>query len=208
MIGEIDASLLKEGFMIVGVDEAGRGPLFGPVTVAAVSLLSNIEGLNDSKKLSAKKRNQLLPLIIKNSYWSVYSVSSKIIDKKNILQATLWGMRKVVASVAEKSDRKVKVLIDGNRYLDSFENEEAIIKGDSISVNIAAASIIAKVYRDRIMTRWSLVYPNYNFDKNKGYPTKSHYDAIEKYGITSQHRKSFKLIKNRQPKQLDLFYHV
>ncbi len=205
MIGMVDKALLKEGFVVIGVDEAGRGPLFGPVTVAAVSLFKEIDGLNDSKKLSEKKRNELLPLIVKNSFWAVYSVSASMIDKKNILQATLWGMRKVVSKVANQNNKKFKVLIDGNRYLDSFENEETIVKGDSISTNIAAASIIAKVYRDRIMYRWNLVYPEYNLDKNKGYPTHDHYEAIEKYGITPQHRKSFKLIKKTDPNQLNLF---
>ncbi len=205
MLGEIDRFWSEKNFKIIGVDEAGRGPLCGPVVVAAVSLFCHIEGLGDSKKLSEKKRVELLPHIIKNSIWSVFSVRPCVIDKLNILHATIYGMSKCIFKVKSKIEGDVVVLIDGNRTTGLFDFEEAVIKGDSKSLNIAAASILAKVHRDRIMERWDKIYPRYNFNRHKGYATKEHYDIIEKEGTTEIHRKSFKLYRKSYPKQLKMF---
>ncbi len=205
MIENIDLTYKNQGFFVIGIDEAGRGPLCGPVTVAAVYLHEFIEGLDDSKKLTEKKRLELAEEIKKKSIWQVYSVLPSIIDEKNILQATLWGMSKVGQKVASKIDNKIIILIDGNKTTNKFQNEKAIVKGDSKSASIAAASILAKVHRDKIMERWHTFYPGYNLNENKGYPTKDHYEAIARNGILPIHRKSFKLIKKDAPEQLKLF---
>ena len=205
MIGEVDRKWRDLGKLVIGVDEAGRGPLCGPVVVAAVSLIEDIDGLNDSKKLSEKKRLELVPEIIEKSTWAVFSVRPEIIDRLNILHATMWGMKKCVERVLRNIDAESRILIDGNRVTGAFENEECLVKGDSRSVNIAAASILAKSHRDRIMARWAEIFPQYNLKNHKGYPTKEHYDILEKVGPCRIYRKSFKLKKEKNPEQITLF---
>ncbi|NQV19466.1 MAG: ribonuclease HII [Armatimonadetes bacterium] len=182
--------------IVVGVDEAGRGPLAGPVVVAAVILNPDIkiEGLNDSKKLSEKKREELFEIIRKTAIdWNVQIISSKVIDEINILQATFLGMEKAVKNLEVKPE---VCLIDGNQLSEKLKHfAKAIIKGDSQFASIAAASILAKVYRDRIMRKLHEKFPMYNFKKNKGYPTREHLAAISKYGIISAHRKSYRPVR-------------
>lgn len=176
---------------IAGVDEAGRGPLAGPVIAAAVIFSSDvfIKEVNDSKKLSEKKRDELFPLIIDKALCFAYDiVPNKTIDEINILNASLLAMKNSVESLKIKPDL---VLIDGNKTFDSAVNKRAIVKGDSKSFSIAAASIIAKVLRDKIMIDLHEEYPAYNWSKNKGYPTREHIAAIKEKGTTPFHRKSF-----------------
>lgn len=181
--------------LICGIDEAGRGPLAGPVSVGAVIMplddANIIAGINDSKKLSAKKRDELYD-IIKNKAvaYSCIMLDNNIIDEINILEATKRAMYNAVESLKIKPEL---VLIDAvNLNLDT--ESKAIIKGDATSYNIAAASIIAKVTRDRLMDEYDAMYPEYNFKSNKGYGTKEHIEAIKKYGPCPIHRKTF--IKN------------
>lgn len=189
---EYENEAAKDGYEIVcGIDEAGRGPLAGPVYAAAVILPKEhiIEGVNDSKKLSEKKRDMLFDKIIEESVcWSVGTASEQEIDELNILQATLHAMRRAVNGLKIKPDC---ALIDGNQKPHLDIEERTIVKGDSKSVSIAAASIIAKVSRDRYMLELAEKYPEYQFDKHKGYGTKLHYEMIEKHGISPVHRKSF-----------------
>ena len=190
-----EESMYKEGYkFIAGIDEAGRGPLAGPVVAGVVILKKGefIEGLNDSKKLSEKKREALFDEITKKAVaYGVGIVDEKCIDEINILEATKLAMRKAIESMSVSPD---VVLIDAVT-LDKLDiPQEAIVKGDSKSVSIAAASIIAKVTRDRIITNLADKYPQYGFDKHKGYGTKQHIDAIKKYGACDIHRKTF--IKN------------
>lgn len=186
----------KEFPIIAGVDEAGRGPLAGPVVVAAVILNESIKiiGLNDSKKLSAKKREFLFEQIIKNALdYKIEIIPVEVIDEINILQASLLGMERACNSLKIKPDL---CLIDGNRIPKNMKYKaEAIIKGDGKLASIAAASILAKVTRDRIMIELHQKYPEYNFLKNKGYPTRDHIAAINKFGILDCHRKTFNPIK-------------
>lgn len=181
--------------LICGIDEAGRGPLAGPVSVGAVIMPLDdadiIAGINDSKKLSTKKRDELYD-IIKNKAvaYSCIMLDNNIIDEINILEATKRAMYNAVESLKIKPEL---VLIDAvNLNLDT--ESKAIIKGDATSYNIAAASIIAKVTRDRLMDEYDAMYPEYNFKSNKGYGTKEHIEAIKKYGPCPIHRKTF--IKN------------
>ncbi len=176
---------------ICGVDEAGRGPLAGPVFAAAVILPDDceIEGLNDSKKLSEKKREALFDVIKEKAIsWSVASVDEKVIDEINILQATYLAMRKAVEGLDIPADY---ALIDGNRMPSLSIDGETIIKGDANSPSIAAASILAKVSRDRFMLELCKKYPQYQFEKHKGYGTKLHYEMLTEHGISDIHRKSF-----------------
>ncbi len=176
---------------ICGVDEAGRGPLAGPVYAAAVILPQGlvIEGLNDSKKLSEKKRELLYDKVIENAIaWSVGIATEQEIDEVNILQATYLAMRRAVEGLEVKADY---ALIDGNRMPPLSIDGETVIKGDALSMSIAAASIIAKVSRDRFMLEIDKEYPEYQFSKHKGYGTALHYEMIEKYGISPVHRRSF-----------------
>lgn len=177
--------------IICGVDEAGRGPLAGPVYAAAVILPKGyiVEGVNDSKKLSEKKRDMLYDKIIDECVaYSIGIADEKEIDEINILQATFLAMRRAVAGLDIKPDI---ALIDGNKKPQLDIAEWDIVKGDSKSANIAAASIIAKVSRDRYMLEMARKYPQYQFEKHKGYGTKLHYEMIDKYGISDIHRKTF-----------------
>ena len=181
---------------IAGVDEAGRGPLAGPVVVAAVILdhAAPIADLNDSKKLTARKRETLFQQICQQALaYKIISVPPEKIDQINILQATLWGMEEAVLNL----DLAPQIcLIDGNQLPPRIANiSEAIVKGDSKYASIAAASILAKVYRDRIMLQLHATYPQYNFAANKGYPTPQHLQAIRKFGITPSHRRSYKPVQ-------------
>ena len=205
MIGDIDKTYIEQGFCVIGADEAGRGPLCGPVVTAAVSLFTEIPGINDSKKLSEKKRMELVPQIIHNSFWAVYSVLPKVIDEMNILHASLFGMSLCAKRVMQKTEQNCMVLIDGNKKTGQFENEIAVVKGDAKSINIAAASILAKTYRDRIMDKWDKIYPEYHLSSHKGYPTAEHYEILKKIGPCEIYRKSFKLVKEDEPEQMSLF---
>ena len=205
MIGEIDKTYIEQGFRVIGADEAGRGPLCGPVVTAAVSLFTEIPGINDSKKLSEKKRLELVPQIIHNSFWAVYSVLPGVIDEMNILHASLFGMSLCAKRVMRKTEQNCMVLIDGNKKTGQFENEIAVVKGDAKSINIAAASILAKTYRDRIMDKWDKIYPEYHLSSHKGYPTAEHYEILKKIGPCEIYRKSFKLVKEEKPEQMNLF---
>lgn len=189
---EIENECRKKGYRyIAGVDEAGRGPLAGPVYAAAVILPEGtfIEGINDSKKLSEKKREELFDVICeKASAYCIAEVSHTRIDEINILNATFEAMNKAVNGLNIRPDY---VLIDGNRIKGMEIPHETVVKGDAKSISIAAASILAKVSRDRVMYEMAKQYPLYGFDKHKGYGTKAHCDAILKYGACEIHRKSF-----------------
>lgn len=176
---------------IAGVDEAGRGPLAGPVYAAAVILPENciIEGLNDSKKLSEKRREELFEIICEKAVaYSVYSVDEKRIDEINILNATFEAMNGAVNLLPQKPDY---VLIDGNRIQGMEIEHETIVKGDAKSASIAAASILAKVSRDRFIIEMSKKYPEYGFEKHKGYGTAEHNAAILEHGPCEIHRHTF-----------------
>lgn len=189
---EYENAALNSGFEVVcGIDEAGRGPLAGPVYAAAVILPKGhiVEGVNDSKKISEKKRDLLFDKIIDECVcYSIGIASEQEIDEINILQATFLAMRRAVAGLEIKPDI---ALIDGNKKPGLDIAEQTIVKGDSKSANIAAASIIAKVSRDRYMLEMAEKYPEYQFEKHKGYGTKLHYEMLEKYGISPIHRKTF-----------------
>ena len=182
----------NEGYLVVcGVDEAGRGPLAGPVFAGAVILPENYthEILNDSKKLSEKKRDLVYDDIIRDAVsWSVGMATEQEIDDINILNATFLAMKRAVDGLNIKPDL---AFIDGNRYANTGVKEITIVKGDSKCMSVAAASIIAKVSRDRFMQEVDKQYPQYQFSKHKGYGTKLHYEMIEQYGISPVHRKTF-----------------
>lgn len=181
-----------EGFEIVcGIDEAGRGPLAGPVCAAAVVLPRDleIEGLNDSKKLSDKRRRVLFDEITAQAVtYGIAFATEQEIDEINILQATFLAMRRAFAQL---SIQPSIALIDGNRETDFGLPARTIVKGDSLSANIAAASILAKVTRDDFMLEQAKLYPEYGFDIHKGYGTKAHYEALRKYGPCPIHRRTF-----------------
>ena len=181
-----------EGFEIVcGIDEAGRGPLAGPVCAAAVVLPRDleIEGLNDSKKLSDKRRRVLFDEITAQAVtYGIAFATEQEIDEINILQATFLAMRRALAQL---SIQPSIALIDGNRETDFGLPVRTIVKGDSLSANIAAASILAKVTRDDFMLEQAKLYPEYGFDIHKGYGTKVHYEALRKYGPCPIHRRTF-----------------
>ena len=181
--------------LIAGVDEVGRGPLAGPVVTAAVILDPNnpIVGLMDSKTLSEAKREALFPEIkAKALAWAIGRCEVAEIDQHNILQATMIAMQRAVAALKIAPD---KVLVDGNRAPDFGCPAEAIIKGDQSEPSISAASILAKVTRDREMVEMDARYPGYGFAKHKGYPTKEHLEALQKLGVTEIHRRSFGPVK-------------
>ena len=193
---EIDKSYFKEGYnYICGIDEAGRGPLAGPVVVAAVIMPkdSMIEGVNDSKKVSEKKREKLYELIIEEAIsYSVGIVDQNEIDRINILNATKAGLTEAVRTLKVKPEL---ILVDALTNIDTCKIPyRSIVKGDAKCYCIACASIIAKVTRDRIMRQWAEVYPQYGFEKHKGYGTAMHIQAIKEYGLCPLHRHSF--VKN------------
>ncbi len=192
---EIAAS--ARGFTcIAGVDEVGRGPLAGPVTAAAVVLDPNKipEGLNDSKKLSAKKREALYDLILAQCDVGIAHASVEEIDELNILRASHLAMERAVGMLKSVPDH---LLIDGNLIPRGFaQSTEAVVKGDARSLSIAAASIVAKVCRDRIMVGLAQQFPGYGWEQNAGYPSKQHRDALIKIGVTPHHRRSFKPVHN------------
>lgn len=198
-----DKSYYDKGLnSVAGIDEAGRGPLAGPVVAAAVILPQNIEipYLNDSKKLTPKRRESLFEIIQKQAIdFSISIIDNTIIDRVNILQATFMAMAQSINKLKNQPDL---CLIDGNHKVPNLKiNQETIIEGDAKSAAIAAASILAKVTRDRIMIDFSIKYPNYAFEKHKGYGTKTHLEALNNYGPCPIHRISFAPVKNCKRKQ-------
>jgi ribonuclease HII len=175
---------------VVGVDEAGRGPLAGPVVAAAVVLPLDVilEGLDDSKKISPTKRGELFPKI-QNRVHGIAVINPEVIDEINILQATRLAMKQAVEKLSSDPDL---LLIDGNQEIDSFVEQWAIVKGDAKSYSIAAASILAKVTRDRIMADYHHLYPQYEFARHKGYGTQLHRDLIAEHGPCPIHRRTFR----------------
>jgi len=179
------------GKSVAGVDEVGRGPLAGPVVTAAVILPSqyDLPGLTDSKKLSATRRESLAIEIRKQAIsWAIAEASIEEIDEINILQATMLAMQRAVASLEIEPN---EVLVDGNRAPKFAMPARAIVGGDGIEPCISAASIIAKVHRDQMMKQYAVEYPNYGWQSNSGYPTKQHLNALEEFGVTPYHRRSF-----------------
>ena len=177
--------------LVCGIDEAGRGPLAGPVCAAAVILPLDcaIEGLNDSKKLTEKKREALFPIIQEKALaWGIGWASAEEIDEVNILQATFLAMKRAVEALQVQPQW---VLVDGNRMPSLKIPGEAVVKGDAQCASIAAASVLAKVSRDRLLREWDKKYSAYGFGKHKGYGTKAHYEAISQYGLLPIHRRSF-----------------
>lgn len=189
---QIENSYFEKGVQVIcGVDEAGRGPLAGPVCAAAVILPANIEipGLNDSKKLSDKRRRELFPIIKEQAIaYGIGLADNGEIDQINILQATFLAMERAIAQLSVKPDL---ALIDGNREKDFGIPVQTVVKGDSLSASIAAASILAKVTRDDIMLQMAQQYPEYQFDVHKGYGTKAHYAALAQHGPCAIHRMTF-----------------
>lgn len=187
-----EKELLAKGYKyICGVDEVGRGPLAGPVVCAAVIMPLNdvILGVDDSKKLSAKKRESLYNLIKEKAIaYAICRVEPQVIDEINILEATKLCMKNAVESLSVKPDF---VLTDGNMTLDISVEQKSVIKGDANSYSIGAASIIAKVFRDDIMDKYAEIYPEYAFEKNKGYGTAAHINGIKEAGLCPIHRRSF-----------------
>ncbi|PIR72560.1 MAG: ribonuclease HII [Candidatus Nealsonbacteria bacterium CG10_big_fil_rev_8_21_14_0_10_36_24] len=200
-----EKKLWKKGYgVVVGLDEAGRGPLAGPVVAAAVMIkIQNSKfkiqncGVNDSKKLTPKKREKLYKLLENCPFigWGIGRVSEKVIDKINILEATKLAMIKAVRNLKVKSQKsKIKFLIiDGNFRINLDIPQKSIIKADEKVFSVAAASILAKVTRDRIMTKYHKKYPQYGFTQHKGYPTNLHRKLLKKYGFCKIHRKSFRV---------------
>lgn len=189
---EIENGVYGEGFEIIcGVDEAGRGPLAGPVCAAAVILPKGLEipGLTDSKKLTDKKRRELFPVIKEQAIaYGIGLASHEEIDEINILQATYLAMERALAQLTVKPDI---ALIDGNRAKDFGLPVRTVVRGDSLSMNIAAASILAKVTRDDLMLELAEKYSQYGFEVHKGYGTKAHYEALRAHGASEIHRKTF-----------------
>ena len=189
---EIEEDAFAEGYTVIcGVDEAGRGPLAGPVCAAAVILPRGhqIPGLNDSKKLTDKKRRELFPLIKEQAVaYGIGLASHEEIDEINILQATYLAMERAIAQLEGKADL---ALIDGNRAKDFGMAVRTVVKGDSLSANIAAASVLAKVTRDDMMVEMAKEFPGYGFEVHKGYGTKAHYEALRNMGPCAIHRMTF-----------------
>ena len=189
---EIEDSFYAKGVKVIcGVDEAGRGPLAGPVCAAAVILPPHLDipGLTDSKKLSDKKRRELFPVIKEQAIaYGIGMASEQEVDEINILQATFLAMHRALDQLDVKPDL---ALIDGNREKDFGLPVQTVVKGDSLSMNIAAASILAKVTRDDLMVQMADTYPQYGFEIHKGYGTKAHYAALTEYGPSPIHRMTF-----------------
>lgn len=189
---EIEDENYAEGFRVIcGVDEAGRGPLAGPVCAAAVILPphTRIPGLNDSKKLTDKKRRELFPVICEQALaYGIGMATEQEIDEINILQATFLAMQRAMDQLQVRPDL---ALIDGNRQKDFGLPAKTVVKGDSLSANIAAASVLAKVTRDDLMIRQATEFPEYGFEIHKGYGTRAHYAALEQYGPSPIHRMTF-----------------
>ena len=189
---EIENSFYSEDIRVIcGVDEAGRGPLAGPVCAAAVILPRGLEipGLTDSKKLTDKKRRELFPLIQEQAVaWGIGFATEQEIDEINILQATFLAMQRALEQLTVKPDL---ALIDGNREKDFGLPVKTVVKGDSLSANIAAASVLAKVTRDDLMVKMAEQYPQYGFEIHKGYGTKAHYAALREFGACPIHRMTF-----------------
>lgn len=189
---EYEKELLAQGCKyICGVDEVGRGPLAGPVVCAAVIMPLDdiIEGVDDSKKLTAKKREILSEKILEKAVACyICRVEPQIIDEINILQATRLCMKNAVEGLEIAPDF---VLTDGNMTLDISIPQRSVVKGDALSYSIGAASIVAKVHRDKLMTEYAKVYPQYGFESNVGYGSKKHIEAIKEFGLTPLHRRSF-----------------
>jgi len=197
-----EKKLWKKGYKyVVGIDEAGRGPLAGPVAAGAVLILEKdfkeakkIKSVKDSKKLKEEKRKEVYLNLVKNKKvkWGIGMVSEKTIDRINILEATKLAMIKAVKNLEKKNKIKIDfLLLDGRMKLDLKVNQKSIVKGDDKVFSISAASIIAKVRRDELMERYDKKYPQYNFKKHKGYGTKEHLEKIKKNGACKIHRKSF-----------------
>lgn len=192
---------LSKGEIVIGVDEAGRGPLAGNVVAAAAILKkysSDLDDINDSKKLTEKKREKLFDVIMENFYIGVGEATPEEIDEINILNATFLAMRRALENLKKQCSTNHLVLVDGNFKIREYEGEqEFVIKGDAKSLSIAAASIIAKVTRDREMIEEGKKYPEYKFEKHKGYGTKLHKEKLLELGVLPIHRKSFlnKIIK-------------
>lgn len=189
---------LTRGELLCGVDEAGRGPLAGPVVAAAVILPPRLEpeclpGLNDSKKLTEKRREALFqPILDQALAWGIGQASCEEIDELNILNATFLAMRRAVEELTRQlGQAPALVLVDGNRDPRLGLPTRTVVKGDSTSASIAAASVLAKVTRDRLLLELDRQYPQYAFAKHKGYPTKEHYRLLEEHGVCPQHRRSF-----------------
>jgi len=206
-----EKKLWQKGFKrVAGLDEAGRGPLAGPVVAAAVILNSKLKTqksklqlktknllkkVKDSKKLTAKKREEFYKILTKNPYieWGIGRVSEKVIDKINILEATKLAMEKAIKKLKKKPDF---LILDGNFKIGVKIPQKSIIKGDEKVFSCAAASILAKVYRDKIMERCDRKFPKYGFEKHKGYGTKFHFKMLKKYGPCKIHRKTFEPVKS------------
>lgn len=189
---QFEEELFAQGYQVVcGVDEAGRGPLAGPVCAAAVILPPHLEipGLDDSKKLSDKRRRELFPIIKEQAIaYGIGLATHEEIDEINILQATFLAMERAIAQLQIKPEY---ALIDGNRTKDFGLPVKTVVKGDSLSANIAAASVLAKVTRDMLMEEAAVEYPGYGFEIHKGYGTRAHYDALREKGPSSIHRMTF-----------------
>lgn len=189
-----ERALMEKGAnVIVGVDEVGRGPLAGPVVCAAVVMdltaQNLIVGIDDSKKLSEKKREELAEKIKDQAlFYKIVEISEKEIDEMNILQATRLGMKRAIENLGVTPDC---VLTDGNMVLDITYPQKSVVHGDALSYSIGAASIIAKVYRDKLMEEYAKIYPDYAFEKNKGYGTAEHIKGIKEKGLCPIHRRTF-----------------